>query len=816
MIEVTKSVFWGAAQGVGFYLGIFVMKRLRSLSLPEGISTDGHSWTAMIKYIWSIKMTNDAKDDSNNSFRKNDKKRPRRIKKYEKPSPSGGIVKNELVQNEMNSRTRVPSRSESMETETDAGRYLEMLIHNVAHADLVLSLGSAAQEKEPVTANVADHAANSSQPPLILCRPRFSAFDLFSRRIFTHLTSSSSSSSSSLSSQRDPPAVISFPRYERNDATPRYNLVTPRPSRQMMLPVGMALPHEEESVSLVTKEELSSHLRVRGRDVDKLQDLTGLATEDDKLRFNAVFFPLLAALIPQWERSITESFSCSASSLNGKGANVKKVVVLVSGVGTPRNYTHSLTGNSTEAVALLMEYYLKLLYPDITVVRLHSHTNIFRYDENISFVNRELLPCIDAYRDAHARKAPYPDEQTNTSSLVLPGDNFDPEWKKTFRITLSFADGSPARTHAIQSGLRSYRPVYFHVWQLKTFWHDTKISDDDVEVHSFEDMETVPAIDASAVTSWRYRAVIDDMIAFKEQFLSTFQRGCHDLDSFWLRKTRKPVLAVLLVETPQGEVRVYRGTNMEVSMPTGSLCAERNVIGTALASDVGLKRGDLKMIAVLAVSLPPPSPSQLPQHCVVVPKGGVGEEGILKTLSTDRLERDSVTRSLSVTSCATNEVPDDEENSVISWINYHDDSSYSSHSPQKRKSATQGLVPPLLLQSTVLDPSGTPVRRISLYSNRNNLNTDDMWGCCKESARNKNTTKAENTTKQKAKQVAHCGCRRAKKTVVVHSPEDINPLAPCGACNEWLKKIAELNPYFKVLTFTDANCNGVYVNSCQD
>ena len=55
------------------------------------------------------------------------------------------------------------------------------------------------------------------------------------------------------------------------------------------------------------------------------------------------------------------------------------------------------------------------------------------------------------------------------------------------------------------------------------------------------------------------------------------------------------------------------------------------------------------------------------------------------------------------------------------------------------------------------------------------------------------------------------GGGKAKRTLVVHSPDDINPLAPCGACNEWLKKIAESNPYFKVLTFTDADCNGVYI-----
>ena len=39
----------------------------------------------------------------------------------------------------------------------------------------------------------------------------------------------------------------------------------------------------------------------------------------------------------------------------------------------------------------------------------------------------------------------------------------------------------------------------------------------------------------------------------------------------------------------------------------------------------------------------------------------------------------------------------------------------------------------------------------------------------------------------------------------------MNPLKPCGACNEWLKKIAEVNPRFSVITFTDDSCAGVYV-----
>ncbi|CAM9810394.1 unnamed protein product [Ectocarpus sp. 8 AP-2014] len=38
-----------------------------------------------------------------------------------------------------------------------------------------------------------------------------------------------------------------------------------------------------------------------------------------------------------------------------------------------------------------------------------------------------------------------------------------------------------------------------------------------------------------------------------------------DLATFWLRKTKKPVLAVLLVQKKGGQPQLFRGTNMEAS-----------------------------------------------------------------------------------------------------------------------------------------------------------------------------------------------------------------------------------------------------------
>ena len=162
------------------------------------------------------------------------------------------------------------------------------------------------------------------------------------------------------------------------------------------------------------------------------------------------------------------------------------------------------------------------------------------------------MPIIDSYRDAHARSEPYPDESVATS---LEHNPFYPDWRQSVSVTYSFADGSAARSHAIQAALRPYRPTYFHFWQLKTFWHESKITDEDIEVHSFEEMETVPAM-AVDQTPDTVVMVVKEMKAFRECYLETLKRE-NDVETFWLRKSKQPVLAVLLVQKQVGKFVLY-------------------------------------------------------------------------------------------------------------------------------------------------------------------------------------------------------------------------------------------------------------------
>ena len=70
---------------------------------------------------------------------------------------------------------------------------------------------------------------------------------------------------------------------------------------------------------------------------------------------------------------------------------------------------------------------------------------------------------------------------------------------------------------------------------------------------------------------------------------------------FWFRKGRQEVLATVVVRAPDGALRALRGVNVEVSLPTGTLCAERNAIGSALVENPGLRRADILAVAVVGL-----------------------------------------------------------------------------------------------------------------------------------------------------------------------------------------------------------------------
>lgn len=604
---------------------------------------------------------------------------------------------NLLISSHMNNYTEKKSTTSDDIVEHSTSN-VEILLHNLSHSDLVFDI---------------NNDNNSFTDGIIRGRPKFNHYKAITENIIQFIEN-----------EKECTSVCIHPKFIRQlrPGSDKYDIQQVNPTS------NVALGYDFKK-KIHVKD--SSNIRFRRNDETKL--FPELKKEEStSCILTSVYFPLISMLVPKWLHNMESS---------GRN-NSRKIIILVTGRGTPRDSNESSNDNSTKYSGTLIKRFLNEVYPMIEVIHVHSMTNLFRYDENIVFVKRELLPIINSFRD----------ELSSTLGS---------KWRDSMKITLSFADGSSARISAINASLKNYQPSYMHFWQLKTFWSENYVCDDDVEYHSFEEISTEPAVEITQTDSL-VQLVVDEMF----NFITDFRITCNcdnDLTSFWLRKTKKPVLAVLLVQKPDGVPKLYRGTNMEVSMPTGSLCAERNVIGTALADDMTLKRQDLKLIAVYSAN-------------EVLDKGNEIND---KTSKLCRIIP-----------------PVTIDDSVdIRQVMQPPPSPVVGH---KRKIFN---IPKQSDHSSSLSPK-TPSEFQSSGSRKTIIKKTTPFLSIKSST----SLMSIGSTEDDASTLL---CPELK-TIYVEE-KDMNPLRPCGACHEWLKKIAEVNPQFRVVTFTDAKIEGVYI-----
>ncbi|OWZ09848.1 hypothetical protein PHMEG_00017384 [Phytophthora megakarya] len=621
---------------------------------------------------------------------------------------------------------------------------MEFLVHNISHSDLVVELSwlredGAVASSNGVTVPTAREPAvtvdvdGAAVPLSVLGRPKFSLFQQTSQQILKR---------------------VQQLRHPKREATHAAAVLSVLPSllhpnlldingerwkarcQDTESPIGFNLA---DAPIPINKIELLRDFQLRGE-----VEATRLVEKHwDRVAITAVYFPLVALLLPKWTQVLQE-FQSEGS---------RQLVYLISGAGIPRNVHHSSSGNSTEVTAQLIVLFVHKYYPHMTAIQVHSGSNIFRFDDNVQFMTRELRPLLEAHRE----------------TLV---DRCGEAWKSHFHVTIAYADGPPARLSALNASLRMYRPSYLHIWQLKTFWHERKLSMVDVDFHSFENIEASPLVapcKADAMT----QMIVREMRMFRDQFLAAEGEG--EVASFWLRKSRKPVLAVLLIEKPAavaGErptVVVQRGLNCEVSMPTGSLCAERNAIGSALASDPTLTRRALKMIAVLGLNL--------------------SASGTSSITSPTASERDEVTGD----GGKTNEAgPTTDKTTSTST-----DHDLATSSPQKLPARVR--------------PAPVQISQTQRAASVDGAGRGQGRGRGKRESEAKNAN-LTSPRKPKRPRTFSFDEMAVEEMVRASGPPDRNPLAPCGACKEWLVKIAEANPSFRVVTFENSRCRNVYIN----
>ena len=169
----------------------------------------------------------------------------------------------------------------------------------------------------------------------------------------------------------------------------------------------------------------------------------------------AILFPSMSLLLSTWLKTCVAPDSGGGE---GKAADYRnspsavprtrnnRLLLLISGAADPSNPLQTAEGNSTRATALLLQRFVELSTDSgVRVLCIHQDNNgLFRYDDNIAFVNSQLKPVLDTSRRRLA---------------ALYGN----EWGDHLRVTIALTTGAPARISAVSAGLREYHPDCLHV-----------------------------------------------------------------------------------------------------------------------------------------------------------------------------------------------------------------------------------------------------------------------------------------------------------------------------------------------------------------
>jgi cytidine deaminase len=250
---------------------------------------------------------------------------------------------------------------------------------------------------------------------------------------------------------------------------------------------------------------------------------------------------------------------------------------------TTRQTDEQYQQTDTWALQTLLEHFAHTLWqkeqPLLTQSLPKIPENPHSYEGVVSYVHGALLPELDEFLST-----------------------IEGEWAEHFRLAVSMSLGTQAMTFGLYAALRQYQPTVFHTpastspykrlqW-LETATLDSRLVDQ-VLVESRNNLSN------------ERRALVDEMDEWRRVFgwKSKAERAVNPgrVDPFWYRKSDKPVLAVLEIQTEQGPEYI-RSCNLEVSLPTGSLCAERNAIGTALSRFPDLRRKQVRRVAILSLA----------------------------------------------------------------------------------------------------------------------------------------------------------------------------------------------------------------------
>lgn len=260
-----------------------------------------------------------------------------------------------------------------------------------------------------------------------------------------------------------------------------------------------------------------------------------------------------------------------------------------------------LKGSSTHIVARLLTRFVETNFPHVKARTLPPLLDDpYRYSGMAPYMRTAVRPAVDRLISDH----------------VGEGRS---EWIRGIHLAISASTGTTPMISSLHEAFRDLTPSFLHVPKARMRPAEDELHE--AEYYAFGEITQHVAIPLNELTK-REQQLVNHMKKWRARYLEIVSAHENELGQFWLRKGKKPVLAVLGVK--QGKKYVfYSACNLEVSMPTGSLCAERNAIGSALAANPALRREEIKLVAVL--SLPELKSDDIKAHNPLGPCGACME-----------------------------------------------------------------------------------------------------------------------------------------------------------------------------------------------
>ena len=280
---------------------------------------------------------------------------------------------------------------------------LELLVHNISHADLVVSLK--------------EGRIDGKTPPdmslrTFLARPQFNSFMPVTNAIERDLEQLESLG-------RKPGVINCLSKYrvqyptglsllQSDGESDGVAILPQRPSIEQSAAGDADAASPPLPLSAAWKQ---FHVKQADAQTPMGRELASIGQTAP--RVVAVYLPLLAVVLPEWIRSIKRR----ALQLPGGTPPPRKVLVLVSGAGQPRDEKANPADNSTEGVGHIIERFVKLVHPDIEVY--HSASPAALHPPAL-WVSHSVLPyaCLPCHACSSASRA-LPQSRRPTASSVM-------------------------------------------------------------------------------------------------------------------------------------------------------------------------------------------------------------------------------------------------------------------------------------------------------------------------------------------------------------------------------------------------------------